>query len=523
MSILNYVPEGFNTDESDIRWNEQKGILLDVEKFWNRYDVIVIPAAVGTGKSLIAQTIARWRESFEESTGTITHRVALQEQYEKSFPDVDILMGKARYTCVEGFGSCQEHFELFEGYCDTCPYARAKDNCLKATNAVFNFQSYILHKAYKDNLIVDEAQNILPIMGETFSLTLWKHVHNYPDDIETHGDVAMWLEAQIKITEGEIDEARAEFAKTRKGVKGHRIPKKHRLAAATYRNLNRREKKYRQVLAGLQRAPMHYFIEHSEESYRNEPMMALKVRPTTLRDMPELLWPTSSTKKIVLMSGTIEQRDITELGLHDRKVKFIDTNNPIEPDRRQIIVDNPHNMSWRYQDKNMSAVIAQIQRIMNSYPDTKGMVHMTYGLAKKMKGLLKDERIMWHDREDKEAVLATFKASEQPKVMVACGMSEGVDLAGPDFSFQIIAKVQWPSSADKMIDMFYKKDIERVIWDTVRTIRQQAGRICRGADDMGITYIIDAAFGNVKKKRKGLFQRSRQFWPEDIVKSIKWE
>jgi Rad3-related DNA helicase len=524
MSILDFVPEGFITTDGDARYEEQKSILLQVEKNYERFDVLVIPSDVGTGKSLLGQVISRWRESKKESTATIVHRVSLQNQYQDTFAGLDVLKGRQRYKCIDGFKHCEEHYDLFEEYCTTCPYAAAKAKCISSANAVFNFQSYLLNKAYKDNLIVDEAHNILSIMGDFFSLVLWRHIHDYPDGIDTHGDVAIWLEAQLKTVGQELAQGREELRIAKDGSGGsHILPRKYQKISRKVKELSRLSKKYEQVLAGLQRAPMNYFIEHSKEEYRGELLDCLKIRPTTLRDMPEILWPQSHTKKIILMSGTIAPRDIAEMGLHGRKVKFLDTNNPIEPDRRQIIIRNPLNMSYKYQDKNIKPLALQIKGILEDHPDVKGMVHMTYGMAAKMKKLLKGDRFMWHTKENKEDVLKEFKAHEEPKVMIACGMSEGVDLAGPTFGFQIIAKVQWPSKQDKMIDMFYKKDIERIIWDTVRTIRQQSGRICRGADDRGVTYIIDSAFGNIRKKRQGLFQQSRQFWPDDIVKAMIWE
>jgi Rad3-related DNA helicase len=521
-SILDFVPAGFCTDDSDVRWAEQKSILLQVESVYDRYDVIVIPADVGCGKSLIGQTIARWRVSFNESTATLTHRVSLQEQYHDSFPYLPLLKGKARYQCVEG-DTCEDHKLLFDEYCLTCPYAAAKLKCLESKNAVFNFQSYILHKAYKDNVIIDEAHNILPILSDYFSLILWKHIHEYPDNIHTHGDVAMWLEAKVKEDELALQIASEEFKAVKAKLKGHSIPHKYRALASQVRELDTNIKKYRQVLAGLHRAPMNYFIEHAEEEYRGELCKALKVRPTTLRDLPEVLWPSNSTKKIIMMSGTFDRIDLKDLGLHGRKVVFIKTTNPIPPERRRIIVRNPHNMSYQYQDKNIEKIADQIQGILDTHSDTKGMLHMTYGLAKKLRPHIHNKRLMWHTKENKEAVLEEFKRSPESRVMVACGMSEGVDLAGPDFRFQVIVKVQWPSKGDKLIDMLYKKDIERIIWDTVRTVRQQSGRICRGADDEGVTYIIDSAFGNLKTKRMGLFQKSKQFWPDDILKAIVWE
>jgi len=517
MSIIDHCPEGFTLRDNQIK------ILRQVETHWNRFDVLVIPASVGSGKSLIAQTIARWRAAQGETTATITPKVSLQDQYRDSFPSVPTLKGKARYSCKSDKNmSCADHYDIYENYCKGCVYKTAKAKVSESANAVFNFQSYILGKMYKENLILDEAHNVFPVMGDMFSTVLWRHKHKYPSKLNDLGDAGIWLEKAIKSGMSEIITLEKKF-KVLRGGQAHKVPKDLVRVHKNYKELRRNVEKYKTVLAGIQAAPTNFYMEHDEDMYRGSMKDCLKIRPTTLMGMPALLWPPDITKKIVLMSGTISEVDISYMGLNGMKVKYLQTDNPIPAENRPLIVDNTINMAWKYQQKNVPKMAEKLAEIMDTHPNGKGIIHTTYGLASKFKPLMKDnKRILWHDKDNKEEVLDKFLKSKEPVVMMACGFAEGLDLAGEIYEFQIISKIQWPSKADKFIDYLYTHHIERIVWDTVRIVIQQSGRICRSANDKGITYIVDASFGNVLKKRQGLFQRSYKFWGKDIIEAIEW-
>ena len=82
---------------------------------------------------------------------------------------------------------------------------------------------------------------------------------------------------------------------------------------------------------------------------------------------------------------------------------------------------------------------------------------------------------------------------EDGAVLVACGMYEGVDLAEDAGRFQVIAKVPWPSLADRAIRYRSDTDPEWYIWNTLKDVIQACGRICRGPTDWGDTIILDGS------------------------------
>lgn len=505
MEILNYAAPGIELRDTQIE------ILEQVQTHWDRADIIVLKAPVGSGKSHIANTIANWAHSTKQKkTAILTHRVSLQDQYERSFPDTPALAGVGRYQCPKLQMSCADAKEALGGYCEsTCVYSLQKAKVAASPIAVFNYHVYIYSYEKRDVLIGDEAHSIFDILSEIYSLTLWKHKEKYPDGLRTCGDIAVWLEGQIKGLNLEIATLKAETQtkETQKQV------------IALTKTVN----KYQKVLSGLQRAPLNFFIEAGKGDYRGQQKEMLRVRPTTMEGLPAILWNGKVNQKIVLMSGTIGEEDIKKLGFTGRRIKYITGRNPIPADRRPVDVSWGRNMSYEFQDRNVPAVCEKIKEIAARYPGKKGLVHLTYGLAEKFKAHLTGPQYLWHTSENREEVLAKYLESTEPVILMACGFSEGIDLAGEQFYWQAIAKISWPSKEDALIAKYYRDDPLWVRWGVVKAIEQQAGRISRSPTDYGKTFILDSSFGNPTKKRRGLIDQCRHLFSKSFLEAIEWE
>lgn len=102
-------------------------------------------------------------------------------------------------------------------------------------------------------------------------------------------------------------------------------------------------------------------------------------------------------------------------------------------------------------------------------------------------------------------------------------MARGVDLKGDACRVQVIAKVPFPSLADKQVsarmrlpggDTWYKVQ-------TVREMVQMTGRGVRSETDHAVTYVLDEQFQRVWSQSKRLFP---QWWREavDTTQKISW-
>ncbi len=489
-NILSFVPSGVTLRPVQVK------ALLDVEAAWSWSEVIVIPGDVGFGKSIVAYVIAAWQRHNNKSTAIITPRVLLQEQYAEAFTDLPVLKGRDRYDCItKGVKTCKDYNEFCERYCEGCPYLTSKTRAVTEPIGVFNFQSYTRNKVSKEVLVIDEAHNTIDFLSDNYTLNVWKKVEKCPENLNTHGDIAIWLEKRIKQLKAE-SYALSEANKSKRS------------------KINNKIYRYQQVIDGLVKAPTNFFIEHTTDYYRGKEQPLLRVRPITVKYVPHTLWPRNKVSKVVLLSATINNLDIDRLGLSRRRVTYLNCENPIPADRRPFVVDPAANMAWKYQAKSLPLLAKKIEELSERHKGEKGIIHIPYSLAYKLKQLLSGDRYLWHTRDNKDTVYQQFRNSEDDAVLVACGMSEGIDLVEEYGRWQVIAKIMYPSLADALVKKQLQEDPIWYNWVTARTIRQQCGRITRSPTDFGVTYMVDAGF-------RDFFRRTRDMWPQAFVDSMR--
>jgi Rad3-related DNA helicase len=504
MSILDHAPYELRP--------YQKEALLEIERVWSAADVIMLDAPVGAGKSVLAMTISNWVAFNGKTTAITTPRVALQEQYLRDWPDLPTLKGMSHYHCPTWDISCASVAEMTDSKCDGCVYTACRSRSLAAPIALFNVHSYIflynskhMRAKPKDVLIIDEAHTTFDILAEQFELRLWKHKENYPDKMNNVGDIYAFLETQSKKFPAEIALLAQGDADDKKEAD----------------KLKKKAEKFYRVMEGLKRAPTNFFIQKDKELYKGKKYEeVLKIRPLDLNHMPEILW--MPRQKVVMMTGTLHDQDIQMLGLKNRRVVRVTVDNPIPAERRPVIITQGLNMGKDFQDKNLKAMAALIEGLAVRHK-TKGVVHLTYGLADKLSAYLTDPKYIFHTSENREEKLQQFLDDEGDSVLMACGMTTGLDLVGPNYSWQAIAKIPYPSLGDPLVAKWLRENPEWYQWLSVRQVLQATGRICRGPLDYGATYILDNSAGTMNGKRYGLLSKASKMIPQYFKEAVKYE
>jgi len=495
----------------------QEYALGELETYWNDAEVFAIQAPTGAGKSLLARTLASWREKHDEQTAIITPQVQLQDQYADEFPDLPVVKGKHRHECShKEISTCDVHDELLGRYCIGCPYEASKRAARSAPTAIYNFYTYLLHEGQRETLIVDEAHNLIDCIAEFSSLKLWHHKDPALANIETSGDLLVWLEREVNGMAGEIMQRRTTKSNLQELLKMGQDISMTEFAAnnASLGKLVSADRKYRQLMAGIKASSGNFFLEQTTDSYRGETKPLLRVRPVNIKYVPHALWPQNKVKRIILMSATISRKDVEMLGLANRKVRYINCPSAIPPENRPIKVKPVGSMSYRTQDKTLPKMAKRILELAEQHKGEKGVVHCTYGIAWKLREHLTDRRFLWHNRESKLEVYEKFRASEGDEILIASGMSEGIDLVEDAGRWQVLTKVMYPSLADPLIKHKMQEDQDWYDWMTARTLIQQLGRICRTPKDYGITYILDSSF-------VGFYRKTRRLWPDYVVEAMK--
>lgn len=430
----------------------------------NTWDVLVVRAPVGSGKSGVAVSMQAGFNAAGWGCNIIVPNNMLRQQYLDEFPKLKTVRSQDEYVVP---AKCQFHGRLRIPHSDMTvkefrkqygtwprnnPYFKATNAAKKKlTPTVFNYYSYLAHKMYKDVLIVDECHELLDTLRGIHIKTLWKDKVGYPDGLRTFGDLLEW----------------AEQNKDRPNVE--------------------------LLIDELSKSHPASVIEHTHDLYHGEYKECIKIKPLSVADKPPIMWP-DKTKRIILMSATVSQQDIEKLGLGDRVVKFIDTVSPIPKERRKIIPLNVANMSTKHQDANMDLVVQKIKEIADRYKGENGLVHAPYSLALKLKEKLKDDpRFIFHNQLDKQSKLAEFKES-RGKVLIGSGMYAGLDLKYELARFQIITKIPFPNLMDSSNRWLANNDREYYAWQTAKNVLQASGRVCRAEDDEGFTFIVDSSF-----------------------------
>lgn len=446
-------------------------ILETIEKEFDNADVFVITAPTSAGKTALAMTVMRWitKQKRMKTCYTVPNNILL-EQFSEAFPRMHILRKMAWYECDHYEGESCEKVRRRKNdcrKCRDCPYMKARRRSYVVPYMGCNTHSMLANKLHKDVLIMDEAHLLINIIQERAAKRLWHDDYDIPTHIHSYGKLLAWAESKEETWKG--------------------------------------DKKFETLLTELREGRHKFLVKKGFEDFRGEPRLCLKLLPVNTNEYAGFLWQKS--KKIILMSATINRKDVEALGLDGRRIQYLNADSPIEPWRRAVYPIGEHNMSWKNQEQNMGDLIDLLEAVMKE-EQGKGFVHAPYSLASKLRWKLKDHpRLVFHSKEDKLDVFHEWKESDNRLglVMVASGMEEGVDLNNDIAHWQAICKIPYPSLAEAAIRYKAEQDPDWYRWETAKTLIQACGRVCRGPDDYGITYILDSAFKRFHNEASGMF------------------
>jgi len=116
-----------------------------------------------------------------------------------------------------------------------------------------------------------------------------------------------------------------------------------------------------------------------------------------------------------------------------------------------------------------------------------------------------------------------FKSSKKKLIWISVEMNEGVDLFGPDYKLNLIAKLPaepWKSEYTIARNLYDTENFKDNVWYntlSANKLQQSYGRICRGPEDEGTTIVLDKAIiGFYNRYKNKLFY---QWFKDAIVKT----
>ena len=461
----------------------QREILESLETNWDNYDVFVCICPTSFGKTAIMKTIMNWKYSVSATTPNNL----LVDQFIQEFPNTPTLRRLDSYKCEEWDRPCSVTRGKLRNFCSvrrgcsvdciaSADLARAK---YRRGPGIYNYHIHMAHKLYREVVCVDECHNAERIIQDQLAIIIWQHDYKYPHNMYKHEHIRKWIESLSQ------------------QKKAH---KKIQLLNETVSSSR----------------PYYVVIRTTEEfngkgTKRGEPELrdCLKLFPVDISNAPQYLWSGlgygGDTKKLVLLSATVNAVDIAELGLSNKRVLYLHASSPIPAKQRPVVLLNTASLS--YNDLQLDKVVTELEGIMDYHSNEKGVIHVTYQIAQRIRDKFTKSsarRLLFHTAEDKRDIYQSFRNSRDPVVLVACGMYEGIDLPDDLGRWQAIAKCPWKSLGDPAISYKAKENVDWYNWSTLRDLIQACGRICRHEKDYGISYILDSTTNRLLNDGKHL-------------------
>lgn len=208
-----------------------------------------------------------------------------------------------------------------------------------------------------------------------------------------------------------------------------------------------------------------------------------------------------------LLSATLLDADAfcTEVGLNPDDATLVEMPSTFPLENRPLVDATVGPMTADERAETLPKMIELIESLLQHHRGEKGIIHSH---SYEIKDAIADElsqrpagadRIITHDRHDRDEVLDSWRERDDDSVFVSVSMEEALDLKYDLARWQVICKAPYPHTHDPLVA--YRLQ-ERQQWDwyyrtTLRTLIQACGRVVRAPDDNGVTYLADSSILDV--------------------------
>jgi len=485
-------------------------------------------APTGFGKSLayVAQALL-----MDARACILTSTKALQSQLLGDFAESGLIeiKGLNAYECIEGrptgkFGDVRrEGYRADRGLpmmCDEAP-CQAGVWCVKREGGCLYYDAYRTATQLTSKLVVTNYAYWMSIhkFGEglgPFDLLILDEAHNAIDELGGFigteirpGEIDMVKPGEARVLESGADQIdwkawanywRAEVARQIDAIRASIKESERTGEARTGEKLNygalRRARDLKRLQHKLETvATMNgeWIIDHTEDNQRRRIIKFDPVWPGEYAESRLFL----NVPKVVMVSATVRPETAQKLGVDPSQMDFKEYPSSIPKANRPVIFSPAAHMNRNAAAAGKREWSTRIDQIIARRLDRKGIIHtVSYPRALEVySGSEYKERMLLHDSSNTKEVIARFKASREPLVLISPVLDTGFDFPYEQAEFQIVAKMPFPVTTDKIMKARAERDRGYKDYVTMIKLVQMAGRICRADDDQGETIIIDADFG----------------------------
>jgi Rad3-related DNA helicase len=211
--------------------------------------------------------------------------------------------------------------------------------------------------------------------------------------------------------------------------------------------------------------------------------------------MEEEMW--RGTKKVVITSATLCRKTLDMLGITEDDSDYKEYPHPFPLRNRSLIHIPTIRLNHRTTDLELKRWASRIDQIIDGRLDRKGIVH-TVSYARR-DFLLSVSRFrdvfITHKRLDTELMVSKFRTAPPPQVLVSPSMATGWDFPGDTARFQVIGKLAYPDTRNRIIKARSVDDPDYGAYIAMQQLIQAVGRGVRSMDDWCESFIIDDNIG----------------------------
>ncbi|MFB6129251.1 MAG: helicase C-terminal domain-containing protein, partial [Salinigranum sp.] len=501
------IPESFPAPS--FRGNQREALRDVRDAFAAGNDVVLVRAPTGSGKSLLARAVAGAARTVEEATPAdatgayyTTPQVSQLDDVadDELLSDLSVVRGKSNYTCIlpdeEETPVDRAPCARERGYDCTvqhrCPYfsdrAIASSRSIAAMTLAYFMQtagSEVFRK--RDVVVVDEAHGLSEWaeMYATIDLT--------PRTVPVWDDVGV---PDVADADDAVDRT-ARFAETLAGVCSRAKDDLLAKPELTPDEAARRDR-LQELISDL-----NWFVEDYRDASSPTTWVVdqpdgeggpITVKPLDPeRYLHHTVWDRGN--RFALLSATILNKDAfcRQVGLDPANVALVDVDHTFPLERRPLYDVTQGKMTYEHRDGTLPKVARLLVRLMAHHPDEKGLVHChSYAIQSRLRERLAafgvGARVRAHDRENRDAELEAWKATDAPELFLSVKMEEALDLKGDLARWQVLCKAPYLNTNDSRV----ARRLEEGQWAwyhraALRTVIQACGRVVRAPDDYGAT------------------------------------
>jgi len=482
-------PYTFGLPEKFTEWRQhQPDALLRVVDSDNRFKLVIAPT--GSGKSLIylaAATIKGGRSVFLTSTK------GLQSQLVRDFPNLVDIRGRNSYLCnYETDRTTCDHAPCVVGFqCryrngGGCRYYDALKRAQRSDMVVTNYAYWMYNNAHGDGfgekefntLVCDEAHDAPDIVSSFLTIKLDR------SDTFTRNILPLRTLNDMSISEWSRWAEQAEVVVADEADILKKKMEREKFLTKSERKIYAKLKRMSQDLQRMTKMDDTWITDVGK--------LEVSFCPTwPAPDCEDALF--LGIQNIVLTSASVCMKTADMLGISEDDIEIMEYPHSFPVERRQIIHVPTVRMNYRTNQAGIKTWLTRIDQILKPRLDRKGIIHtVSYKRRDAILGHSKyRNQMMSHSRHNTELTVNKFRNSQEPKILVSPSVTTGWDFPYTDAEYQIVGKVPYPDTTNKIVKTRTKEDSDYAPYIAAQTLMQSCGRINRAADDQGETFVID--------------------------------